>query len=113
MDSEARSKFFERIDDWKDGLQLYDGALGVLKHLRENGSKIAILSNNNTLIEDLLDKENLRDYVDIIVTSHTSGYLKPTREAYELCLSRLGSDPKNTTMVGDQLEKDVLAPIKL
>ena len=112
-DDEKKVGFLSKIDAWKRSLELYPGAIETLERLKKSGVKIGIVSNNNPMIESVLDISGLRKYADCVVLSHKCGYLKPDREMYQLGVEALGVDVEEIVMVGGQLEKDVLAPIAM
>lgn len=113
MDLDQKNKFFSQLDFWKNSLKLHDGAIKVLKKLKKRGSKIGIVSNNNTFVEDVIKIKGVNNYTDIIIFSHEIGALKPDKKIYQACLNKLKASPQNVTMIGDQLERDILIPKKL
>jgi HAD superfamily hydrolase (TIGR01509 family) len=113
LSQEDKSDFLSGLNSWKNSLELHSGACFVLTELRKRGSKIAVVSNINTLIEDVPKKYGLYKHVDVVVMSHRAGYAKPSKEIYYLALNKLNLTPSEATMIGDKLENDVLVPISL
>ena len=110
MAEPKKLKFLSEMEQWSRDAQLYDGAMDVLTELKNRGAKIGIVSNNNKFIEDVVTFTGLSEYVDNVFMSHQTGLLKPSEGTYKHCLEEMGLRPEQVTMVGDQLEKDVLAP---
>lgn len=110
---EQRDAFFSDLEKCKKKTKVAKGAHKLLKHLKDSGYKLALLSNQSPLIEDLLDRHDLAQYFDVIVQSHKVGMLKPEKQIYESTLSQLGVEPENALMVGDSLDHDHLDPKRL
>jgi len=88
---------------------LYPETIEVLKALKEKGIKVAIVSNTpKGSAEDVIEKFELRKYVDGIFLSWETGKLKTDEDAFELVLDKLGVKKKEALMVGDSMETDVL-----
>lgn len=110
---EQRKEFFSRIEGWKKSLELYPGALEVMQELKKRGHKIGIVSNHTKFIEGLVEMHGVGEYSDATILSIHAGVSKPHRKMYGLGLKKLEIvDPTKVIMIGDQLEKDVLAPEK-
>lgn len=107
---EQRDAFFSDLEKCKEQTQVAEGAHELLEYLRDSGYKLALLSNQSALIEDLLDRHNLSQYFDVIVRSHKVGMLKPEKQIYESTLSKLGVEPENAMIVGDSIDHDHLDP---
>jgi len=111
--SERKKLFLGKMENWKKDLSLRNGDIDVLWQLRESGSSIGLLSNTNVFVEDVVEASGVERYMDFMVLSHKVGMSKPDRRIYELALSLGKNKPEEVTMIGDQIEKDVLAPMKL
>jgi len=110
---EETQSFFKQLETLKGGSQLHDGALEVLQALRNRGAKIGIVSNNNTFLEDLVRKFRIDDHVNAVILSHKVMLMKPDVRIYQTALKLLESKPEDVTMVGDQLDKDVLPALEM
>ena len=101
------------IDGWMDlggGCDLIDGAVDVLEYLKKKDKKIVLLTNwFKTAQVKRLKKAGIYGYFDSIVTGDLC--LKPHMSSYvEAC----GENSfKECVMVGDNLNKDYLAPKNL
>ena len=112
LSNEEKKGFFRGFEEWKLNIIVYPDTLETLRELKKK-SKIGVISNNSAFTEDLVERDGILEYVDSLILSHKVGYMKPDERIYHLCLKELGVSPEQVTMVGDQLEKDVLFPISL
>lgn len=106
--------FKEKWGQWKNLLQLEDGAIEVLTELKKRGCKLGLVTNDNNLIGNLFEKFDLEKHFDVIISSYKIGIAKPNPEIYTLCAEKLGvTNFSEITMVGDKLDRDVEPPIAL
>ena len=110
--SEEQIKIFkERWGLWKKLIRLEDGAIEVLAELKKKGCILGLVTNDNNLIGDLIEKFDLEKYFDVIISSYKVGIAKPNPKIYELCAEKLGAKVfSEITMVGDKLDRDVEPP---
>ena len=92
------------------GSQLYPDTIDVLRKLRSAGVAIGINSNRPCTGDMALP--GLRDagiapYVDDVVCSGDTGFVKPHPSTFELVLERLGVPAGAAVMVGDSAEGDM------
>ena len=85
---------------------LYDDTLPVLRALREQGIKTAILSNIAVDVDALLDHLNLTDEVDVVIASSDIGVVKPNPQAFIHALDAMELDASEVLMVGDNAIDD-------
>jgi putative hydrolase of the HAD superfamily len=91
--------------------QLFPGALETLHWLREQGRPLALLTNGAaTAQRKKIERWGLASFFDCIVVEGEFGTGKPDERVYLHALNRLGIQPEETWMVGDNLEWDVAAP---
>ncbi|MBE6158097.1 MAG: HAD family hydrolase [Firmicutes bacterium] len=87
--------------------RVHDGVYEVLDYLKSKGKSIALLTNwfSKTQIERLR-KAGIYEYFDDICCGET--FIKPYYKSY---INACGNyDIKDSIMIGDNLDKDVLAP---
>lgn len=92
------------------GVQLYPDALDTFRELKTMGVLIGANSNRGCtgeLFKRDLDGFGLGTYVDAVVTSGDTGYMKPHPSTFELILERLGVVPADALMVGDSCAADM------
>lgn len=92
------------------GVQLYPDTLDVLAELKAEGLLVGINTNRPCTAE--MHLPGLRDfgiapYVDAVVCSGDTGFVKPHRSTFELVLERLGVAAGEAVMVGDLAEADM------
>ncbi len=83
------------------------GVPDALARLRAAGLKLAVVSNSEGTIEQMLVETGLRDPFDAVVDSAVVGFTKPDPRIFQIALHRLGVTPAETIMVGDSPSADV------
>lgn len=71
--------------------------------------RLALLTNTQSFGLDFIRETGLAGLFDVTCYSFECGYLKPDPRIFQWTADRLGLPPDRLTMVGDNLEKDVLA----
>jgi putative hydrolase of the HAD superfamily len=96
------------------GVQPIPGAIETVQWLREKGCRTALLTNGAAESQrGKVDRFQLAGLFDAILIEGELGYGKPDPRVYRGALEKLGVNPEEATMVGDNLEWDVLAPQEL
>jgi putative hydrolase of the HAD superfamily len=101
------------LDDVLDALlgairfRAYPEVPGVLARLREGGARLAVVSNWDVSLHDVLERTGLRPLVDAVVISAELGVAKPDPAIFRAALQRLGVAADGALHVGDSLEHDV------
>jgi HAD superfamily hydrolase (TIGR02253 family) len=89
-------------------MKLRSGVIDLLNKLKKNGFLIAIVSDLTTNIQlRKLEKLKIEKYVDVLVTSEEAGSEKPHAIMFLLALNKLGVEPSEAMMVGDNTVADV------
>ena len=86
----------------------YPDARGAMEALRALGLRLAIVSNWDISLHDVLDRTGLAGLLDAAVTSAEVGASKPDPALFIAALARVGCDPERALHVGDSLADDVL-----
>lgn len=89
-------------EDWVD-----PEAIPLLKHLRERGYKIGLVSNWDGTLEERCATWGLTSYVDFIGDSSVYSSPKPDPTFFHHVLARLGVEPSQAFHVGDSWGADV------
>ncbi len=90
-------------------VDLYPGAADMLKRLKNAGKKTALITTSwRSFTTDVLERNNLRDYIDVIIAADDVSHVKPHPEALLRAMETLGVSPDKTLMLGDG-DKDLLA----
>jgi len=101
------------LDTQPDMYRLYDETLPALEALAATGHAMAIISNHEWDLPDLIDGLGLRRYFPVVVTSARVGYRKPHPRVYMAALEALDADPDRTVMIGDSVLPDILGAQRL
>ena len=83
------------------------GVREALERLRAAGFKLAVVSNSEGTIEQMLTEIDLRDLFDAVLDSSVVGFTKPDPRIFALALERLGVDAGDALMIGDSPSADV------
>lgn len=83
------------------------GVRESLERLRAAGLKLAVVSNSEGTIEQMLIEIQLRDLFDAVLDSSVVGFTKPDPRIYHLALERVGVPASDALMVGDSPSADV------
>lgn len=84
------------------------GVRESLVRLREVGLKLAVVSNSEGTIEQMLIEVGLRELLDAVVDSTVVGATKPDPRIFQIALDRLGVSATDTIMVGDSPSADIV-----
>jgi HAD superfamily hydrolase (TIGR01509 family) len=93
--------------------KLYRHSIKLLKQLKEQGYKIALISNTSVFAIKEVKKTKLLDYIDYPIYSFNVGVIKPNKKIYLEALKTAKCKPEEAIMIGDKLIDDVLPPRKL
>jgi putative hydrolase of the HAD superfamily len=85
----------------------YPEVPAVLERLRAGGARLAVVSNWDVSLHDVLERTGLRGLVDAVVISAELGVAKPAPAIFRAALDRLGVSAAGAMHVGDSVEADV------
>jgi putative hydrolase of the HAD superfamily len=102
----AAAELFHRFAT-PEAWEVYPEVPAVLAELRGLGRKLAVVSNWDPRLPDLLERLHLSRWLDAVVTSSEVGVEKPDAHIFRHALERLGVSPGNALHVGDQKLEDV------
>ena len=85
----------------------YPEVPGVLAALRARGDRLAVVSNWDVSLHDVLERTRLRGLVDAVVVSATAGVAKPDPAIFAQALAALSARPEDALHAGDDLAADV------
>jgi HAD superfamily hydrolase (TIGR01662 family) len=85
-------------------------AVSTLQILKDRGYQMGIVSNagDDQDVQDLVDKAEIRNYLEVILSSAAVGIRKPNPKIFNLALEKMGASPSRAAMVGDTLGADIL-----
>lgn len=89
-------------------IEIYDNVKEVLGELRKNGIKIAIVSDGDLSLRiRKTEAAGLLPYVDEVVASEEVIFEKPFSAIFTLALSRIGLEPHQAIMLGNNYKNDI------
>jgi putative hydrolase of the HAD superfamily len=92
----------------------FPGAIDCLRHFRDMGIRLALITNGNGKMQRLkIDRNKLDRFFDYILIEDEFGVGKPNQQVYLHTLDQLGTAPHDAWMIGDNLECDVAGPQRL
>ncbi len=98
----------------EQGQKLLPDAVETLERLRSHGVRLALLTNGSSDSQRAkINRFELEPHFDYISIEGEFGCGKPDERVYRAALAALASEPTDTWMVGDNLEWDVAAPMRL
>lgn len=89
-------------------LHPYQGIPEVLSTLKADGYLIGLVTDAYMSAANIrLEKTNLKQYFDAIVTFDSTGYKKPHHAPFECVLDMLNCKPHEAMFIGDSLRRDI------
>jgi putative hydrolase of the HAD superfamily len=85
----------------------YPEVAAVLDALRERGHALAVVSNWDVSLHDVLERTGLADRFDAVVVSAEIGVAKPDPEPFRRALAALGEAASGALHAGDSVDEDV------
>jgi putative hydrolase of the HAD superfamily len=86
---------------WSDAVELFDDSLPFMARTREDGRKVAIVSNCSRQTRSVVRANGLEDAADAVVLSFEVGVAKPDPGIFRVALERLGVAPEHAIFVDD------------
>lgn len=93
-----------QVTFYKKLIHMFPGTQELVRELKARGQKVAIVTSRlRPTTMDGLDKYDLCDVFDCIVTADDTSKHKPDPEPVLIALQKLGSSPEESLMVGDTM----------
>ncbi len=86
----------------------FDDALPALDALRARGLRIAVVSNWDRRLHDILRERDVTARVDAVIVSSEVGWKKPHSAIFRAALGALGVEPGEALHVGDSVGDDMI-----
>ena len=89
---------------------LYDDVVPTLQHFRDEGFKLAIVSNLDTPLDPMTKRLGIAEYFDVIVASHDARVRseKPDPHIFNYALAAVGVSAEEAVHVGDTYAADIV-----
>jgi putative hydrolase of the HAD superfamily len=98
----------------EEGIALLPGTLEAIERFKGSGIALALLTNGSAAGQRAkLERFDLAKHFDYVCIEGEFGCGKPDERVYCAALSALGCRPDEAWMVGDNIEWDVAAPMRL
>lgn len=94
---------FRGIEAW----QLFPDTRPSLERLRGLGYRMAIISNFDSRLHDVLQALDIQEFFDPVTISSRVGAAKPDARIFRRALELMQTSPSSVLHVGDSLEEDV------
>ncbi|ANM30232.1 hypothetical protein ABI59_12550 [Acidobacteria bacterium Mor1] len=94
---------FRRREAW----EVFPDVRPALDALRELGLRLAVVSNWDSRLPEVLELLELAPYFETVAVSHTEGVEKPAPGLFHVALERLGVPADAAIHVGDREDQDV------
>lgn len=87
-----------------------EDTLPTLEALRQAGYRMGIISNaaDDADVQTLVDKAQVRPYMDFVLSSAACGVRKPNPAIFKIAMKNWDFEPQEVAMVGDTLGADIL-----
>jgi len=92
---------------------LDSGSVPALQRLKEEGYRMAVISNADGRVERLIEEAGIRDFFEFVMDSEVEGVEKPDPEIFLRACRRMGVEPAEALYVGDLYPVDVLGARKV
>lgn len=94
--------------DFGKHIVMLDGALDVLKAIKEKGYILGCITNGVSSLQNIkLDTAGIRDMFDVVVVSGDIGIYKPARGIFDEACKRAGVRNEEALFVGDHPVNDI------
>lgn len=112
VDAHLAERIAGRYESYRhERMTLLPNAIEALDALRRQRVPMALVTNGKAQVQRLkIERFGLDAYFDHIQIEGEAGYGKPDRRAYLTALSHLDASPRESWMVGDDLEWDIATP---
>lgn len=90
-----------------ESYRLFPEVTAVLTDLRSRDVPVAIVSNFDDLLFDILDHTGLTVHFPIVISSYRYGVSKPDPRIFEPAMAALRAHPDKTCYIGDSISTDM------
>ena len=91
-------------DNFGDLITVFPGMKKLLRQVKERGEKTGLVTSRLAYTtQQGLEKYDLKDYFDVVVTAEDTKKHKPDPEPVNIALAKLDSRPEHSLMLGDTM----------
>lgn len=88
---------------------IIESTFKILDKIRKSGCKLTLIANANSVsARNIVKTTSLENYFNVIVISEELGVEKPDQQIFVAALAKLGVKPRNTVMVGNRIDSDII-----
>ena len=87
--------------------EMYDDVPDAIRAVRALGIRIGLISNTERCLTTFAEHFELREMIDVSLSSADHGFMKPHPSIFTAALERLGVQPGEAVMVGDSISHDI------
>lgn len=92
---------------------LFDGAIEILEYLKPKYNLHIITNGFKEVQQGKLNKANIDHYFQTVTNSEMVGVKKPNPKIFNHALDMARATPKNSIMIGDNYEADIIGALNL
>jgi len=93
-------------------LQPFSKTLPVLIYLKNKGYRLGVISNGRTHKQwEKLVRLNIHGFFEEVITSQEVDSEKPNKKIFEEALRRMDCEAKNSIMIGNKIDMDIIGAI--
>jgi HAD superfamily hydrolase (TIGR01549 family) len=92
---------------------MYEDVPEALGAVRKLGMRIGLISNTERCLTTFAAHFELRDMIDVSLSSAGHGFMKPHPSIFAAALESLGASPGEAVMVGDSLSHDIAGALAI
>lgn len=90
--------FLELLE--KEGVEVYDSTMDLIKQLRQNNIKVAVISSSKNCLP-ILKKVGIDNLFEVIITGHDVKKGKPDPQVFLLAAQKIGLEPQDCIVFED------------
>ena len=84
----------------KEGVEVYESTLNLIKQLKQNNIKVAVISSSKNCLP-ILKKVGIDNLFEVIITGHDIKKGKPDPQVFLLAAQKIGLEPKRCIVFED------------
>jgi len=108
-DHYAAKEYGFLLPKWNKELErLYPNVCFVLETLKMRGYRLGVIANQSLGTKERLNQYGILPLFDVVIASAEEGVSKPDHRIFELALEQAGCLPRESVMIGDRLDNDIV-----